>query len=46
MLSLVLNQNAGALLLASDFPAENPRRQNRTFHTLTVSKHIATNENL
>jgi hypothetical protein len=23
-------------LLASDFPAENPRRQNRTFHTLTV----------
>ena len=23
----------------SDFPAENPRRQNRTFHTLNVITH-------
>jgi len=24
---------ASAFLLASDFPSENPRAQNRTFHT-------------
>ncbi len=30
MLTLVLNQYVVAILLASDFPAENPRTQNRT----------------
>jgi len=33
MLSLVLNQKVRATLLASDFPTENPRTQNRTLHT-------------
>jgi hypothetical protein len=32
MLILVLNLMVIASLLASDFPAENPRTQNRTFH--------------
>ncbi|MFI1770159.1 hypothetical protein, partial [Thalassobellus citreus] len=32
MLILVLNLMVIASLLASDFPSENPRTQNRTFH--------------
>jgi len=40
MLILVPNTNENVRLLPSDFPAENPRTQTRSFHTLTVGKHF------
>lgn len=40
MLILVPNTNESVRLLPSDFPAENPRTQTRTFYTQTVTKHI------
>jgi len=40
MLILVPNTNESVRLLPSDFPAENPRTQTRTFYTHTVGNNL------
>jgi hypothetical protein len=40
MRSLVLNQKLVLFLLASDFPSENPRTQNRTILIRNVGNNI------
>ena len=41
MLKLVLKLKEVLLLLASDFPTENPSKQKRTIHTFNVSVHFS-----
>ena len=40
MLILVPNTNESVRLLPSDFPAENPRTQNSSFHTRAVGNKL------
>ena len=43
MLKLVLKLKEVLLLLASDFPTENPSKQKRTIHTFNVGRKLKVN---